>query len=245
MRGIDMPWMIYHIPGRTAVSVTVDTVKELKDKSPNFVGMKHAVNDLDFVTECLTAVGRDFRIFVGLEDLSFPMMTVGACGLMNAVGNLRPRVLAEMCEAVWRGDLEDRAGIALPPARPEQGGLLRDQSDADEIHGQAPRHHRRQRAPPAHGAGDIRIWKSGSMACCAMPACFPRARRPNEACELRDRAGTSFGAVVDGGVVDLARRTKFDSLFDVLRAGALGDLSTKAAKADLPLDAITYCCRRC
>ena len=53
----------------------------------------------------VTAVGRDFRIFVGLEDLSFPMMTVGACGLMNAVGNLRPKVLAEMCEAVWRGDL--------------------------------------------------------------------------------------------------------------------------------------------
>ena len=105
MRGIDTPWMIYHIPGRTAISVTLDTVKELKDRSPGFVGMKHAVNDLDFVTDCLTAVGRDFRIFVGLEDLSFPMMAVGACGLMNAVGNLRPRVLAEMCEAVWRGDL--------------------------------------------------------------------------------------------------------------------------------------------
>ena len=81
---------------RTAISVTLDTVKELKDKSPNFVGMKHAVNDLDFVTECLAAVGRDFRIFVGLEDLSFPMMTVGACGLMNAVGNLQPRLLAEI-----------------------------------------------------------------------------------------------------------------------------------------------------
>ena len=105
MRGIDTPWMVYHIPGRTAINVTVDTVKQLKDKSKNFVGMKHAVNDLDFVTECLAAVGRDFRIFVGLEDLSFPMMTVGACGLMNAVGNLRPKVLAEMCEAVWRGDL--------------------------------------------------------------------------------------------------------------------------------------------
>ena len=104
-RGIDTPWMIYHIPGRTAVSVTLDTVKELKDRSPNFVGMKHAVNDLDFVTECLAAVGRDFRIFVGLEELSFPMMAIGACGLMNAVGNLRPGVLAEMCEAVWRGDL--------------------------------------------------------------------------------------------------------------------------------------------
>src|SRR6185436_6675337 len=106
MRGIETPWMIYHIPGRTAVSVTVDTVKELKDRSPTFVGMKHAVADLDFVTECLAGVGHDFRIFVGLEDLSFPMMSIGACGLMNAVGNLRPRLLAEMCAAMWRGDLK-------------------------------------------------------------------------------------------------------------------------------------------
>jgi 4-hydroxy-tetrahydrodipicolinate synthase len=100
------PWMIYHIPGRTAVSVTLDTVKTLKRESPTFVGMKHAVNDLGFVSECLATFGPDFKIFVGLEELSFPMMAVGACGLMNAVGNLRPRPLSEMCEAVWAGDLE-------------------------------------------------------------------------------------------------------------------------------------------
>jgi 4-hydroxy-tetrahydrodipicolinate synthase len=101
----DLPWMVYHIPGRTAVSVTLDTLKELKAKSPEFVGMKHAVNDLGFVSECLASFGRDFKIFVGLEELSFPMMAVGACGLMNAVGNLCPGVLREMCEAIWKNDL--------------------------------------------------------------------------------------------------------------------------------------------
>jgi 4-hydroxy-tetrahydrodipicolinate synthase len=101
----DRPWMVYHIPGRTAVSVTLDTLKALRDASPTFVGMKHAVNDLGFASECLTEFGPDFRIFVGLEELSFPMMAVGACGLMSAVGNLRPRVLAELCEAVWKSDI--------------------------------------------------------------------------------------------------------------------------------------------
>ena len=110
-RSHDTPWMIYHIPGRTAVSVTLDTMKTLRDKSSTFVGMKHAVNDLGFVTECLAALGDDFKIFVGLEELSFPMMTIGACGLMNAVGNLRPSVLAEMCEAVWNSDLERGRGL--------------------------------------------------------------------------------------------------------------------------------------
>jgi 4-hydroxy-tetrahydrodipicolinate synthase len=103
--GHDVPWMIYHIPGRTAVGVTLDTLKAVKDRSPHFVGIKHAVNDLGFVSECLHEFGHEFKIFVGLEELSFPMMAVGACGLMNAVGNLRPRVLADMCEAVFAADL--------------------------------------------------------------------------------------------------------------------------------------------
>ena len=102
----ETPWMIYHIPGRTAVNVTLDSLKELREKSPTFVGMKHAVNDLGFVTECFAALGDDFKVFVGLEELSFPMMTIGACGLMNAVGNLRPDILAQMCDAVWNSDLK-------------------------------------------------------------------------------------------------------------------------------------------
>jgi 4-hydroxy-tetrahydrodipicolinate synthase len=102
----DLPWMVYHIPGRAAVSVTLDTLKELKDKSPAFVGMKHAVNDLGFVSECLASFGKDFKIFVGLEELSLPMMAIGACGLMNAVGNLCPDILRDLCEAIRQGDLK-------------------------------------------------------------------------------------------------------------------------------------------
>ncbi len=101
----EVPWMIYHIPGRAAVNVTLESMKQIREQSPHFVGMKHAVNDLGLVTECLVAFGDDFKIFVGLEELSFPMMAIGACGLMNAVGNLRPAVLSQMCEAVWKGDL--------------------------------------------------------------------------------------------------------------------------------------------
>lgn len=106
-----LPWMVYHIPGRSAVSVTIDTLKELKARSPHFVGMKHAVNDLALVSECLSVFGEDFKVFVGLEELSFPMMAVGACGLMNAVGNLCPAVLAELCDAVWKSDLPRARGL--------------------------------------------------------------------------------------------------------------------------------------
>lgn len=102
---VDIPWMIYHIPGRTAVGVTLDMFKTLKSRAVHFIGMKHAVNDLGFVTECMVEFGDDFKIFVGLEELSYPMMAVGACGLMNAVGNLCAEPLVRMCEAVWANDL--------------------------------------------------------------------------------------------------------------------------------------------
>jgi 4-hydroxy-tetrahydrodipicolinate synthase len=101
-----LPVLIYHIPGRAAVSVTVDTIAQIRVRAPNLVGMKHAVNDLGFATECLARFGAGFRIFVGLEELSFPMLAIGACGVMNAVGNLAPRRVAQLCEAVEQGNME-------------------------------------------------------------------------------------------------------------------------------------------
>lgn len=101
----DKPWMIYHIPGRAAVDVKIETLQEINRICPTFVGLKHASLDLGFVSDAFAEVDERLRIFVGLEELSFPMMAIGACGLMNAAGNLRPKPLAELCEAVWAGDL--------------------------------------------------------------------------------------------------------------------------------------------
>ena len=101
----DLPLMVYHIPGRAAVSMTLDSFKAMAERVPTFVGMKHAVNDLGFVTECLAEFGPEFRIFVGLEELSYPMLMLGACGMMNAVGNLAPRAVAELYDAVAAGNV--------------------------------------------------------------------------------------------------------------------------------------------
>ena len=99
------PLMIYHIPGRAAIGMDVQTVERIAEETPNLVGMKHAVNDLNYATQLLARMGADFRLFVGLEELSFPMLAVGACGLMNAVGNLLPRRMVQLCEMVAAGDL--------------------------------------------------------------------------------------------------------------------------------------------
>ncbi len=106
-RRTDLPLLIYHIPGRAAVDLKAETIAQIADGLPTLVGIKHAANDLGLVTALLTKLGPDFRVFVGLEELSFPMLAVGASGLMNAVGNLAPRRIADLYRAVAEGDLEE------------------------------------------------------------------------------------------------------------------------------------------
>ena len=104
-----LPLMIYHIPGRTAVSITAATVERIAERAPTLVGMKHAANDLELLTEVLSRMGPEFRVFCGLESLSLPMLVIGACGLMNAVGNLAPaRVAALYNEAAAGNTAEAR-----------------------------------------------------------------------------------------------------------------------------------------
>jgi len=99
------PILIYHIPVRAAVAMELDTVVRIAARVPHLVGMKHAANDLELVSDLLENLGPEFRIHVGLEALSFPMLCIGAAGMMNAVGNLAPRRVARLYEAVAAGNL--------------------------------------------------------------------------------------------------------------------------------------------
>lgn len=69
------------------------------------VGVKHAANDPEFVTELLARLGKDFRVFCGLESLSLPMLAIGTTGLMNAVANLVRARIAALFEAVEKGNV--------------------------------------------------------------------------------------------------------------------------------------------
>jgi len=102
----ELPLLVYHIPGRTVVDVPPETLEAIADAAPTFVGLKHAVNDLGYVTDVRRRLGDDLRIFVGLEELSLPMLAVGATGMMNAVGNVAPAEIAALYEAVACGDLD-------------------------------------------------------------------------------------------------------------------------------------------
>lgn len=108
-----LPLMIYHIPNRAAVSITATSVAEIAERTPTLVGIKHAANDLELVTELISKLGEEFRIFCGLEALSFPMLVIGGSGLMNAVGNLAPARVAALYEAVAQGNLQEARKLHL------------------------------------------------------------------------------------------------------------------------------------
>ena len=103
----DLPMLVYHIPGRAAVSVDIDILTRIADAAPTFVGMKHAVNDLGLVSDSLARFGPEFRVMVGLEELSFPMLALGATGMINAVGNVVPARVAALYCAVAAGNLAE------------------------------------------------------------------------------------------------------------------------------------------
>lgn len=107
----NLPVLMYHIPGRAAITVPIESLEAIAATSPNFVGMKHAAVDMGLVTEAIATFGEDFRVFVGLEELSFPMMAMGACGMVNAVSNIAPKMVAELFDAIDRADM--RAARAL------------------------------------------------------------------------------------------------------------------------------------
>lgn len=104
-RRTDLPLMMYHIPGRSAFKVEIDTLLRIVEKTPHFVGIKHALDDHNLVTEMIQALGSEFRIFAGLEEFTFSMMAIGALGTMNALGNVAPRAIADLCNAALAGDM--------------------------------------------------------------------------------------------------------------------------------------------
>ncbi|HEV2370452.1 MAG TPA: dihydrodipicolinate synthase family protein, partial [Acidimicrobiales bacterium] len=106
-RRTDLPFLVYHIPGRAAVELGVDTLVDLAGSADNFVGVKHASTDLGWVSDALARLGPEFRVLCGLEEMTFPMLAIGAAGMVNAVANLIPRRVADVYQAVADGKLEE------------------------------------------------------------------------------------------------------------------------------------------
>lgn len=107
------PFLVYHIPGRAGFTLTVDTLAAIKEQVPHFAGLKNTDTDVGFVTGALARLGRDFRIFAGLELPTLPMLAIGGCGMMITASNVAPALVAQLYETFAKGDREAATALNL------------------------------------------------------------------------------------------------------------------------------------
>ena len=108
-----LPFLIYHIPGRAAVSVMAETFEAIAERCPNFVGLKNTDDNLALVSRLLNRLGADFRIFGGLESTAFAMCALGGCGTMITTSNVAPKRIAYLNELCTAGKLHEARTLAI------------------------------------------------------------------------------------------------------------------------------------
>ncbi|MEK7476443.1 MAG: 4-hydroxy-tetrahydrodipicolinate synthase [Candidatus Coatesbacteria bacterium] len=105
---VDLPLVLYNIPGRTGVNVEPDTVAALAGH-PRFAGVKESAGSCDQVSRLLEACGPEFQVLSGDDSLTLPFMSVGAAGVISVLSNVLPKETSLMVRAM----LEGRPAAAL------------------------------------------------------------------------------------------------------------------------------------
>jgi len=100
---VDLPLILYNIPGRTGVNMLPETVALLADH-PNIVGMKEATGNLEQMTQDIVLCGDKLSFLSGDDTLTLPLMAVGGRGIISVVANIVPRDVADMTHAFLNGD---------------------------------------------------------------------------------------------------------------------------------------------
>ncbi|MGH2347952.1 MAG: 4-hydroxy-tetrahydrodipicolinate synthase, partial [bacterium] len=104
---VDIPVVLYNIPGRTAVNLEPPTIARLARDCRNVIGVKEANKDFEHVNRVLHLCGRSFLVYSGIELLCFPMLALGGAGHVSATGNVLPREVARLYELCAAGAWEE------------------------------------------------------------------------------------------------------------------------------------------
>jgi 4-hydroxy-tetrahydrodipicolinate synthase len=100
---VDLPLLIYNIPGRCVIDMSVATMARLA-KLPNVVGMKDATNDLARPLRTRAAIGRDFCMLSGEDMTALAFLAQGGHGCISVTANIAPRVCADLHKAWQQGE---------------------------------------------------------------------------------------------------------------------------------------------
>ena len=110
---VDIPIVIYNIPGRTGINMLPDTIIKVAKECPNVMGIKEASGSLDQSSAISRALGDKFEILSGDDSLTLPVLSVGGVGVISVVANFVPDDVGEMIDAYNNGDVKRAKEIHL------------------------------------------------------------------------------------------------------------------------------------
>lgn len=99
-----LPIMLYNIPGRSAVNMSVETIVELS-KIPNIVSVKEASGDLEAMTQIISRTEDSFTLYSGDDGLTLPVLAIGGQGVVSVSSHIIGNEMKEMVKAYKEGDV--------------------------------------------------------------------------------------------------------------------------------------------
>ena len=107
---VDIPQILYNVPGRTACDLSLETVEKLANLD-NIVGIKDATGDSPRGLRLIQRCGKRLAIYSGEDAITLPLMEGGADGTISVTANVAPELMAEMCSLALSGDNENARKI--------------------------------------------------------------------------------------------------------------------------------------
>jgi 4-hydroxy-tetrahydrodipicolinate synthase len=101
---VDMPHILYNVPGRTCADMNNDTVLRLA-QIPNIVGIKDASGNIERGSDLLQRAPKDFAVYSGDDASALALILLGAHGTISVTANVAPRLMHEMCLAALNGEV--------------------------------------------------------------------------------------------------------------------------------------------
>lgn len=101
---VDMPHILYNVPGRTVADMNNDTVLRLA-QIPNIVGIKDATGNIGRGSDLLQRAPKDFAVYSGDDASTLALMLLGAHGAISVTANVAPKLMHEMCLAALNGEV--------------------------------------------------------------------------------------------------------------------------------------------
>ena len=101
-----LPVILYNVPGRTGVNMTAETTLRLAREFSNIIGIKEASGNITQMDDIIKNKREDFLVISGDDGITFPLITLGAVGVISVIGNAFPKEFSKMVRLALNGDFE-------------------------------------------------------------------------------------------------------------------------------------------